>query len=110
MRFRRFVAFWAIAGLVIPIAFLVTVELVALLGALFGVSPGAMVIMAMIAVLRLFLWPTQIMFIGFHGSPGRDILLANAVSVILNIVLYCVLGSVIWCIRSWSRRARPRRE
>ena len=95
MRFGRFVAYWALAGLLIPVGIIVGFWIVV---SFFSpdVGGGAVVILA---VLRLFLWPTQMMFIGFHGSPAHEILLVNVVAIILNVALYCVVGSVVWCIR-----------
>ena len=98
MRFGRFVAYWAIAGLLIPVGSFVAFWIVSF----FSPSLGAVVILA---ALRLLLWPTQMIFIGFHGSPTHEIL-PNVLAIILNVALYGVVGSVVWCIRRVTLSSR----
>jgi hypothetical protein len=69
---------------------------------LLGTSEVGYVAYVLLAIIRLILWPTQILFIGFHGAPAAESLSANAVSITLNALLYAAVGSLLW----WLLRRR----
>ena len=98
MRLKRFVAYWAIAGLLIPMIFISTFKILSLF------KPTTLPIVIALALLQYVLWPSQIMLVGLNEAPLHEILSAIAISVTVNIVVYSVVGSMLWCFLRRSRK------
>lgn len=101
VRFWRWTGAFAAAGLLLPLCFCIHVFL----------------FQGMFSSMEFFLWPSSIMFMPLDDpspSPTSTVVSVYAVALIENILLYAVIGAMLWILlwtisRGYARlRAKPR--
>ena len=86
---------WAAAGLIIPVAFYLENALRVALGVTSGLGS-----------ILLILWPSAILTMAIQQDFDSVAATVVAVSITINVIVYCAAGS-IWCVvRAYIRRQR----
>jgi hypothetical protein len=85
---KRFVMYWALAGVLVPVAVLILSGLEEFLGRVFGWLS-----------LAVYLWPSWILMGATYEREltafGVTVL---AVSVVINAALYSAIGAIVWLL------------
>ncbi len=72
---------WGSIGLLVPVALILRWKF---LGSTFG-------------QIELILWPSSILLMGLEGQNSTfTIILVYAMDIVANVVLYCIIGLLIW--------------
>jgi hypothetical protein len=84
--------FWCgLVGLLVPAALILRWKL---LGSIFG-------------RLELILWPSSILLMGLEGQRSALLMiLSYATVIVVNIVLYCIIGLLTWSVLRLALRRR----
>lgn len=97
-----------IAGIIIPLLCIVGLTILSVLPPF--VLPDALVSQALmlIALLQYFVWPSYLLLLGMRGLPVVQFVGAVTVSILMNGLLYSILGVLIWRARSLIRARTAR--
>jgi hypothetical protein len=94
MRLRRAIALSTALGVAVP----------ALIEAIFHLMPYNLELEILLEDIALILWPSSIMLIAFDNARGFVVLEALALTIGINVVLYVVIGSLVWSLIVLLRR------
>ncbi|MEK6527039.1 MAG: hypothetical protein AABZ22_09205 [Nitrospirota bacterium] len=87
---KRYVMYWAVAGIVVPIMLIILAQLQ---GGTFE-SP----------YLALALWPSSILLMAIHYPGVGWAIFVYAISIMINVVLYSAVGAAVWWLRQFLKR------
>ncbi len=77
----KWMFWWGSIGLLVPVALILRWKF---LGSTFG-------------QIELILWPSSILLMGLAGQRSTFIIiLSYAIDIVANIVLYCIIGLLMW--------------
>ncbi len=93
----RFVAYWALAGLFIPLCILVTTQIENWVGDFFAWR---------LDLIAVIFWPSSLMLMALDAvhQPWWWAPFVYALSISINVILYSAIGSVLWLF--WSLYSR----
>ncbi len=90
MTMRRFVMYWALTGILVPVVVIALGELEVVLGKAFLWLDVA-----------IYLWPSWIVAGALEAvhQPWWWVIVVIAISIGTNVVLYSIVGAVLWLLR-----------
>jgi hypothetical protein len=96
----KFVSFFSLAGLIIPILFSLIWSLLIQYPSLY-VSAGEFLL-----IIQLLVWPSSFMMMATAGHKGTDYVMLT-LSIVPNIIIYTLLGFLIWWGKIWWGKHGP---
>ncbi len=86
MKMIRFVMYWALAGLFIPVVILIISQY------LWDIFEWPYLVVA--------LWPSSIQLMAIHEPDVTFTVIVLGISIGINVLLYSVVGAVLWLLGS----------
>jgi hypothetical protein len=87
----KFVSIWAIAGITIPLIML----------SIYGYFLWSTAFLKF----SVMIWPSSLFLLALqdNGNPGDDQI--RVIAILTNVVLYSIIGLIVWFVRSRFRKA-----